>query len=108
MREAIRSIQTSSIVPAFVDIIAPTNRATSDTGPDHFIHDATFLYAHGVRIISTSPFGANFGIIDPDLRAKKVDSGPRIVDVNVCLASRIRCSSSGCCLCWRGKGGPFN
>ncbi|KAG6908850.1 hypothetical protein DXG01_003016 [Tephrocybe rancida] len=86
MREAVRSAQKFFTAPVWKDyILSPVGgleNATSDQLLDDYIRKGIFTSAHPVGTAAMSAKNANFGVVDPDLRAKGI-SGLRIVDASV-------------------------
>jgi len=54
----------------------------SDAMIKQFIHNGGGPTGHPVGSSSMSPFGASYGVVDPDLRVKKV-TGLRVIDASV-------------------------
>ncbi|KAK7040117.1 hypothetical protein VNI00_009922 [Paramarasmius palmivorus] len=71
---------SSSAWDGFI-ISAPTN-ATTDDELDEYIRDHASGFFHPVGTVAMSPRGADWGVVDPDLRVKGV-SGLRVVDSSV-------------------------
>ncbi|KDR85769.1 hypothetical protein GALMADRAFT_218865 [Galerina marginata CBS 339.88] len=83
MREAIRSARRFISAPAWSNYtIARVSNATSDDELDTFIRSSAGTLFHPVGTAGMSPKGADYGVVDPDLRVKKVE-GLRIVDASV-------------------------
>ncbi|KAF5377860.1 hypothetical protein D9615_006743 [Tricholomella constricta] len=83
MREAIRSARRFAQAPVFSDyVFRLEDTAVTDTELDSFIRRAAITVSHAVGTASMSPKGANYGVVDPDLRVKKV-RGLRVVDASV-------------------------
>jgi choline dehydrogenase-like flavoprotein len=97
MREAIRSIRRFLDTAAFADyVIAPLNHATTDGELDNFIRGTTNSLSHGVGTAAMSAYGAHYGVVDPDLRVKKVD-GLRVVDASVLVRPPMCLPHQNCC-----------
>lgn len=83
MREGIRSARRFAAAPAWADYIAaPTNNATTDADLDAFIRGSASSFFHPVGTAGMSPRGADYGVVDPDLKVKGV-RGLRIIDASV-------------------------
>src|SRR3954468_8363241 len=89
MREAVRSAERFVSAPAWKDyVLAPyggLENTTTDTDLDAYIRLNTGSIDHPVGTAAMSPIGAAYGVVDPDLRVKKV-SGLRIVDASVLVS----------------------
>ncbi|GLB38730.1 putative aryl-alcohol oxidase [Lyophyllum shimeji] len=80
MREAIRSARRFAQAPVFSDyVISLVDTAVTDAELDEFIRSTAITVSHCVGTASMSPKGADWGVLDPDLRVKKV-AGLRVVD----------------------------
>ncbi|KAG5643347.1 hypothetical protein DXG03_001068 [Asterophora parasitica] len=83
MREAIRSARRFAKAPAFSDyVLRLEDTAVTDSELDQFIRGTAITVSHTVGTASMSPKGADYGVVDPDLRVKKV-LGLRVVDSSV-------------------------
>ncbi|KAJ3517011.1 hypothetical protein NLJ89_g768 [Agrocybe chaxingu] len=83
MREAIRSARRFMDGPAWSDyILSRSNPATTDEELDAYISRLGSTIFHPVGTASMSPRGADWGVVDPDLRVKGA-IGLRIVDASV-------------------------
>ncbi|KAF8888871.1 hypothetical protein BD779DRAFT_1672179 [Infundibulicybe gibba] len=86
MREAMKSIKKFYSSSAWAGyVIGPANgfeKAVDDASIDKFIQDTAGSIFHPMGTAAMSPKGAKTGVVDPDLRVKKV-SGLRVVDVSV-------------------------
>ncbi|KAG5638849.1 hypothetical protein H0H81_009400 [Sphagnurus paluster] len=83
MREAIRSARRLAQAPAFSDyVLRLEDSAVTDAELDAFIRGAAITVSHTVGTAAMSPLGADYGVVDPDLRVKKV-AGLRVVDSSV-------------------------
>ncbi|KAF8888873.1 alcohol oxidase [Infundibulicybe gibba] len=86
MREAIKSIQKFYAASAWAGyVVAPTNgfeNAVDDASIDEYNKNTTQTIFHPVGTASMSAKGAKGGVVDPDLRVKKV-GGLRVVDASV-------------------------
>ena len=83
LREAIRSVRRFVRAPVWSDyIIRLVDTATTDEELNKFIRSSAITVSHGVGTAAMSPKGTEYGVVDPDLRVKKV-SGLRIVDASV-------------------------
>ncbi|KAG6856868.1 hypothetical protein H0H87_012685 [Tephrocybe sp. NHM501043] len=89
MREAIKSALRFLSAPVWKDyVIGPTGgleNATTDQLLDDYIHKNTFTSSHTVGTAAMSPKNANYGVVDPDLRVKRV-SGLRVVDASIMVS----------------------
>jgi choline dehydrogenase-like flavoprotein len=88
MREAIRSALRFASAPAWANyVISPVgvNFTSTDAELDEFIRANGGTVFHPAGSASMSPRGANWGVVDPDLRVKGV-SGLRIVDLSVVVS----------------------
>ncbi|KXN84482.1 L-sorbose 1-dehydrogenase [Leucoagaricus sp. SymC.cos] len=85
-RKAIKSAVTWANVPAFKNIIAgltgPLANASTEEEINNILKNITDSGLHPVGTASMSPQGADWGVVDPDLKAKHI-TGPRIVDASV-------------------------
>ncbi|KAJ7481278.1 aryl-alcohol oxidase [Mycena galericulata] len=85
MREAIRSALRFVSHPQWADyVISPVgvNSTSTDAELDEYTRDNASPFSHGAGTASMSPKGANWGVVDPDLRVKGL-TGLRIVDLSV-------------------------
>ncbi|KAF7322082.1 Alcohol oxidase [Mycena kentingensis (nom. inval.)] len=87
MREAIRSALRFAASPAFEGYISGPPMGLSSTTPtdaelDALIKANSVPIFHAAGTASVSPFGAKWGVLDPNLRVKGVE-GLRVVDVSV-------------------------
>ncbi|KAF8888882.1 hypothetical protein BD779DRAFT_1672187 [Infundibulicybe gibba] len=86
MREAIKSIKKFYAASAWAGYVtAPTGGledAVDDASIDEYNKNTTQTIFHPVGTASMSAKGANGGVVDPDLRVKKV-GGLRVVDASV-------------------------
>jgi hypothetical protein len=132
MKFAIRSAQRFAAGPAWTDyIIAPfdgvdnTTMAGTDEELGEYVRANTATIFHPVGTTAMSPVGADWGVVDPDLRVKGV-SGLRVVDAGVlvriyifvhndvshtlvCLCEAYRACSAHTgtsVYCWRKSSGP--
>ena len=92
MKFGIRSVQRFLTATAWKDyIIEPVNGANNTTaGTDadleEYVRSNTITVFHPTGTSSLSPVGADWGVVDPDLRVKGV-SGLRIVDLSVLVSA---------------------
>ncbi|KAJ3569077.1 hypothetical protein NP233_g5293 [Leucocoprinus birnbaumii] len=89
MKYAVRSAQRFVAGPAWSDYIVapyPGSNNTTMVGTDaqlgEYIRENTDTIWHPVATASMSPVGADWGVVDPDLRVKGI-SGLRIADLSV-------------------------
>ncbi|KAF8888872.1 pyranose dehydrogenase [Infundibulicybe gibba] len=86
MREAIKSIKKFFAASAWAGyVLAPVGgleNAVDDASIDQYIIDNAQSLFHPAGTASMSPVGAQGGVVDPDLKVKKV-VGLRVVDVSV-------------------------
>lgn len=90
MREAVKLAVHFATAPAWTGYVTgPTsalatalNSTNVDAALDRYIADNTGVIWHPVGTSSMSPVGASYGVVDPDLKMKKV-AGVRIVDASV-------------------------
>ncbi|KAG6896689.1 hypothetical protein C0992_006681 [Termitomyces sp. T32_za158] len=83
MREAIRASRRFVQAPAFADyVIQLVDTAVTDDELDTFIRNSAITVSHIVGTASMSAKGAGYGVVDPDLRVKKV-AGLRVIDSSV-------------------------
>jgi choline dehydrogenase-like flavoprotein len=66
-------------------IISLVDTATTDAELNLFIQNNAITVSHGVGTAAMSPKGADYGVVDPDLRVKKV-TGLRVVDASVLVS----------------------
>lgn len=59
---------------------------SSDDAFDAYIRNVTTASAHLVSTASMSPYGASWGVVDPDLRVKGT-RGLRVIDASVLVSS---------------------
>jgi choline dehydrogenase-like flavoprotein len=86
MREAIHSVRRFVKAPVWKDyIIKAVDTATTDAELEQFIRTTAQTVSHAVGTSAMSPRGANHGVVDPDLRVKKV-AGLRVVDAGVLVS----------------------
>ncbi|KAG6911432.1 hypothetical protein DXG01_016529 [Tephrocybe rancida] len=86
MREGVKAAQRFLTAPIWKDyIVAPAGgleNVTSEESLDDYIRAGTLTSAHPVGTAAMSAKNASSGVVDPDLRVKKI-SGLRIVDASV-------------------------
>ncbi|EDR09885.1 uncharacterized protein LACBIDRAFT_318175 [Laccaria bicolor S238N-H82] len=85
MRETVRAVKRFAAAEAWKDyIIAPFGNFSSDVDADldAYIRDQASTVYHMVGTASMSPRGAEWGVVDPDLKVKGAE-GIRIVDASV-------------------------
>ncbi|KAF5351358.1 hypothetical protein D9758_008076 [Tetrapyrgos nigripes] len=83
LREGIKAIQRLLKAAPFEGfILQPTTNATTDEEIEEFIRDNVVAGLHPVGSASMSPKGADWGVVDPDLKLKDA-KGVRIVDASV-------------------------
>ncbi|KAG6902090.1 hypothetical protein C0995_004441 [Termitomyces sp. Mi166 len=83
MREAIRSARRFIAAPAWSNYtISLLSNATTDAELDEYIRNNAASIFHPVGTAAMSPEGADYGVVDPDLRVKGV-TGLRVVDASV-------------------------
>jgi len=88
MREAIRSVLRFVAAPVWSDyIISRVSNATTDAELDDYIRSNSGSIFHAVGTAGMSAYNASYGVVDPDLRVKKVE-GLRIVDASVIVSPR--------------------
>jgi choline dehydrogenase-like flavoprotein len=66
-------------------ILSLVDTATTDEELNQFIRSSAITVSHGVGTAAMSPKGAEYGVVDPDLRVKRV-SGLRVVDASVLVS----------------------
>ena len=66
----------------------PYTEESSEAEIDHAIRNVVASNVHPVGTAAMSPKDANHGVVDPDLRVKKVN-GLRVVDASVMVSSSI-------------------
>ncbi|KAJ8085954.1 hypothetical protein PM082_004773 [Marasmius tenuissimus] len=83
MREAIRTIRRLFALQAWEGFIlsSPTNATTDEELDDYIARNGGGLF-HPVGTAAMSPEGADWGVVDPDLKVKGVE-GLRVVDASV-------------------------
>ncbi|KNZ74746.1 Choline dehydrogenase, mitochondrial [Termitomyces sp. J132] len=86
MRAAVKSSLEFLTAPSWAGyVISPINgleNATTDAQIDAYVQKNTATIFHPVGTASMSPKGANNGVVDPDLKVKKI-AGVRVVDASV-------------------------
>ncbi|RDB14775.1 Pyranose dehydrogenase 3 [Hypsizygus marmoreus] len=83
MRSAIRAARRFTQAPVWSSyILGLEDKAVTDAELDTFIRGAAITVSHEVGTAAMSPRGADWGVVDPDLRVKKV-KGLRVVDASV-------------------------
>lgn len=86
MRDAIRASRRFAQAPVFSDyVLSLVDTAITDTELDAFIRETAITVSHAVGTAAMSPKGADYGVVDPDLRVKKV-VGLRVVDSSVIVS----------------------
>lgn len=87
MREAVKAAKRFVSAPAFQNyIVEPLGSlATADTDEEieEYVRSNSGTTAHPVGTASMSPKGAQWGVVDPDLKMKGGIKGVRIVDASV-------------------------
>jgi choline dehydrogenase-like flavoprotein len=93
MREGIRAGQRFVASPILTKtgvtgFLPPWNDAMSDSQIEEVIREIAVTAWHPIGTAMMSPQGADWGVVDPDLRAKGVD-GLRVVDASimVCISA---------------------
>ncbi|KIK58972.1 hypothetical protein GYMLUDRAFT_44993 [Collybiopsis luxurians FD-317 M1] len=89
MRQAMRIALKYASAPTWKGYIlspfgalANITAASDDDVLDEYIQNSTFSLAHPVGTVAMSAKGADYGVVDPDLRVKGVE-GLRVVDASV-------------------------
>lgn len=84
VRESIKAARRFFSGPAWEGYILGSlnNNATTDEDIEEFIRENAVSFFHPVSTASMSPEGADWGVVDPDLRVKGV-TGLRVVDASV-------------------------
>ena len=85
LREAIRSARRFISAPTWSSYItsqSPTNNATTDADLEQYIRNNAVSFFHPVATTAMSSFGADWGVVNPDLKVKNTH-GLRIVDAGV-------------------------
>lgn len=96
MREAVRLAVHFTTAHAWAGyVIGPTsalatvlNSTNQDAALDTYIAEHAQSIWHPVGTASMSPIGASYGVVDPDLKMKKV-ARVRIVDASVFVSSGL-------------------
>ena len=82
MREAIRAVRRFVRAPVWKDYLnLPPDVSQTDAELNQFIASNSSNLHHPVGTAAMSAKGANYGVIDPDLRVKGV-AGLRVVDAS--------------------------
>lgn len=87
VREAIRSARrflTASAWDGF--LLEAENTANTDDELDEYIRNNAVSFFHPVATAAMSPVGADWGVVDPDLKVKGV-VGLRVVDAAVAVSA---------------------
>ncbi|KAL4250321.1 GMC oxidoreductase family protein [Pleurotus pulmonarius] len=87
MREAVKAAKRFVSAPVFQNYIVEAlgTLATADTDEEieEYVRSNSGTTAHPVGTASMSPKGAQWGVVDPDLKMKGGIKGVRIVDASV-------------------------
>lgn len=87
MREAVKAAKRLVSAPVFQNYVVEAlgSLATADTDEEieEYIRSNSGTTAHPVGTASMSPRGAQWGVVDPDLKMKGGVQGVRIVDASV-------------------------
>ncbi|KAF7431008.1 hypothetical protein PC9H_006723 [Pleurotus ostreatus] len=87
MREAVKAAKRFVSAPVFqnyvVEALGSLATADSDEEIEEYIRSNSGTTAHPVGTASMSPRGAQWGVVDPDLKMKGGVQGVRIVDASV-------------------------
>ncbi|KAL0568636.1 hypothetical protein V5O48_013344 [Marasmius crinis-equi] len=83
VREAIRSARRLLALPAWDGFVlsTPTNATTDDELDEYIAQNGAGLF-HPVGSAAMSPKGADWGVVDPDLKVKGIE-GLRVVDSSI-------------------------
>ncbi|KAF9448639.1 GMC oxidoreductase [Macrolepiota fuliginosa MF-IS2] len=85
-REGIRSVRRLFSAPGLRDTVfgtsSPAANVTSDEELDAYIKSVSAPLGHAVGTAAMSPYGASWGVVDPDFRVKGT-KGLRVVDASV-------------------------
>ncbi|PFH47692.1 GMC oxidoreductase [Amanita thiersii Skay4041] len=90
LKESVRSAAKFLTAPAWADYVmqpftvglAEALAPNADEALTNYVRAQTQTFFHPVSTAAMSPFGASWGVVDPDLRLKNVD-GVRVVDASV-------------------------
>lgn len=92
MRQAVKTAKIFMAAPAWAGyVIGPSPalaNTTTDAEIDAYVAANAGTIFHPVGTSSMSPKGASTGVVDPDLRVKKV-TGLRVVDASVMVCGLI-------------------
>ncbi|KAF5353063.1 hypothetical protein D9758_008769 [Tetrapyrgos nigripes] len=83
MREGVKTVQRLLATTPFQGfILQPTTNATTDEEIDQLVRETISAGLHPVGSAAMSPKGADWGVVDPDLKLKGA-KGVRVVDASV-------------------------
>lgn len=83
VREGVKLAREMVTLPQFDGyVISLLTNATTDDEIDAFVRNGLATFSHPVSTCAMSPRGANYGVVDPDLRLKGAD-GIRVVDASI-------------------------
>lgn len=91
MREAVKAAKRFVSAPVFQDYVlealGPLATAETDEEIEAYVRGYSGTTAHPVGTASMSPRGAQWGVVDPDLKMKGGVQGVRIVDASVFVSA---------------------
>lgn len=91
-KESIKSAKRFFAAPAWQEFVlgitGPLANATTDQDVENFIRSGVFSSGHLVGTAAMSAPGANYGVVNPDLRLKRA-SGLRVVDASVMVSVTV-------------------
>lgn len=94
MREAVKAAKRFVSAPVFQNYVVEAlgTLATADTDEEieEYVRSNSGTTAHPVGTASMSPKGAQWGVVDPDLKMKGGIKGVRIVDASVFVSLLVR------------------
>lgn len=88
MKASRRLVSVPALRDSITGILAPFANASTDAEIENAIREIADSAWHPVGTAAMSPKGANWGVVDPDLKVKGVN-GLRVIDASIMVSAPI-------------------